>query len=170
MNLCVLVKTYESQKYFMELEKAKVKFYNMTLVYDKDLKRILFCKRKKNPYKDKLNFPGGKLEEGEQSINAADRELDEETGYGRSDVTPLCHLIDFTYYTTERMVEFYVCKLLIDKEPIQEEGGNELVWININGTDFSDVDVFAGDGNVLHCYNMAEKYRHNIFSENVVHS
>lgn len=135
-----------------------MKSYNMTLVYDKDLKRILFCRRKRQPYIGKLNFCGGKIEEGEQSIDAAYRELMEETGYGRDDVTPLCHLIDFTYYSTERMVEFYVCRLLVDKEPIQEEGGNELVWENISGTDFSNNEIFAGDGNIYHCFNMAQKY------------
>ena len=137
----------------------------MTLIYDKDFKHILFCKRKKQPYIGKLNFPGGKLEAGETPIDAAYRELEEETGFGRDDVTPLAHLIDFAYYSTERLVEFYVCRILTDKEPVQEEGGNELVWINITGTDFSDVAVYAGDGNILHCLRMAEKYRNRIFGE-----
>ncbi len=145
-----------------------MKSYNMTLIYDKDLKRILFCKRKKHPYIGKLNFPGGKLEAGETPIDAAYRELEEETGFGKNEVTSLYHLIDFAYYSTDRIVEFYACQLLVDKEPIQEEGGNELVWVNVSGTDFSDVNVFAGDGNIFHCFNMAEKYRDKIFGEPVV--
>ena len=135
-----------------------MKTYNMTMVYDKDLKRILFCRRKKQPYIGKLNFLGGKVEVGEKSIDAAYRELLEETGFGRDDVTKLVHLIDFAYYSTDRMVEFYVCKLLTDKESIQEEGGNELVWENIGGTDFSNNEIFAGDGNIYHCFYMAQKY------------
>ena len=38
------------------------------MVYDQEFRRILFCKRKKRPYIGKLNFPGGKWEEGEEYI------------------------------------------------------------------------------------------------------
>ena len=52
-----------------------MKRYNIVMVYDQEMKRILFCKRKKRPYLGKLNFPGGKWEEGETYIDGAYREL-----------------------------------------------------------------------------------------------
>ena len=47
-----------------------MKRYNIIMVYDQEMKRLLFCKRKKRPYIGKLNFPGGKWEEGEEYIEA----------------------------------------------------------------------------------------------------
>lgn len=46
----------------------------------KDYKKILMVKRNKNPYKDCWNGIGGKIEEGENEIQAAIRESKEETG------------------------------------------------------------------------------------------
>ena len=56
-------------KYQKDLEAKKsevntLKRYNIIMVFSADNSRILFCKRKKPPYIGKLNFPGGKWEEG----------------------------------------------------------------------------------------------------------
>ncbi|MFP3472321.1 NUDIX hydrolase, partial [Micrococcus sp. SIMBA_144] len=40
---------------------------------------IMFCERLKNPYKGLSNLVGGKIEDGEKGIDAAYRELLEET-------------------------------------------------------------------------------------------
>lgn len=142
-----------------------MKRYNIIMVYDSELEKILFCKRRKKPYVGKLNFPGGKWEEvGETYIEGAYRELMEETGISRDAISPMCHLIDFTYYDSNIILELYVCRLLHDVELIPEPGGNELVWINIDGTDFGNNEIFGGDGNILHCYKMADKNRKLIFS------
>ena len=141
-----------------------MKRYNIVMVYDQEMKRILFCKRKKRPYIGKLNFPGGKWEEGETCIDAAYRELQEETGIERDAITPMFHLIDFSYYDTDSILELYVCRLLHAVELVQEAGGNELIWIPIEGTDFGNTEVFGGDGNILHCYLMTERNKKLIFS------
>ena len=145
-----------------------MKRYNIIMVYDQEFRRILFCKRKKRPYIGKLNFPGGKWEEGEEYIDAAYRELWEETGINRELITPMFHLMDFSYYDTEIILELYICRLLQDVKLIQEAGGNELVWISTAGTDFGDTEIFGGDGNILHCYLMAERNRKLIFASDGV--
>lgn len=142
-----------------------MKRYNIVMVYDKEMKRILFCKRKKRPYLGKFNFPGGKWEDGETYIDGAYRELQEETGIGRDVITPMFHLMDFLYYDTNIILELYVCRLIRDVELVQEADGNELTWVTIEGADFGNTEIFGGDGNILHCYLMAERNRKLIFPE-----
>ena len=160
-----IIKRYNSKKgkYQKDLEAKKsevntLKRYNIIMVFSADNSRILFCKRKKPPYIGKLNFPGGKWEEGESFIEAAYRELKEETGIGKESITPLYHLMDLTYYHVNSLIECYMCRLTEEVELIQETGGNELEWISIVGTDFGNTEIFAGDGNILHCFLIAQHY------------
>ena len=160
-----IIKRYNSKKgkYQKDLEAKKsevntLKRYNIIMVFSADNSRILFCKRKKPPYIGKLNFPGGKWEEGESFIEAAYRELKEETGIGKESITPLYHLMDLTYYHVNSLIECYMCRLTEEVELIQETGGNELEWVNIVGTDFGNTEIFAGDGNILHCFLIAQHY------------
>ena len=39
-----------------------MKKYNVIVVFDKELKQILMCKRTKEPYKNMFNLVGGKIE------------------------------------------------------------------------------------------------------------
>lgn len=55
------------------------KHSNCIVVFNKDKSKVLFCKRVKEPFKGKYNFVGGKVENGEHSLHAAYRELEEET-------------------------------------------------------------------------------------------
>ena len=140
-----------------------MKRYNIVMVYDQEFKKLLFCKRKKRPYIGKLNFPGGKWEEGETYIDAAYRELREETGITKDAISPMFHLMDFTYYDTGSILELYVCRLLHDVELTPEPDGNELIWVSTEGIDYADTEIFGGDGNILHCYLMAERNKEMIF-------
>lgn len=47
--------------------------YNLIVVYDQNAQKLLMCKRTKEPYKDMLNFVGGKIESGETDEEAAYR-------------------------------------------------------------------------------------------------
>ena len=51
--------------------------------------KLLFCKRMKDPYKGKYNLVGGKIEPSEDGFVAAYRELEEETGITKEQVTDL---------------------------------------------------------------------------------
>ena len=57
---------------------------NLIVVFNKDLNKVLFCIRAKEPYKGLYNFVGGKVEENETNDEAAYRELFEETGISNS--------------------------------------------------------------------------------------
>ena len=67
--------------------------------------------------------------------------------------------MDLTYYNTNNLIECYVCRLTEEVELIQETGGNELEWISIEGADFGNTEIFAGDGNILHCFMIAQHCR-----------
>lgn len=132
----------------------ELKYCNCIVVFDKEKERLLFCKRKNNPYSGLYNFIGGKLEKNESSENAAYRELFEETGIGRKDIQ-LSRLMDITYYQQKLVLEIYVGILHRDVQLIEEV--NPLEWISIHG-DFSDSGKYAGDKNIAHIVEMALMY------------
>ena len=70
---------------------------NLVIVFNKNKDKVLMCQRRKDPYKGKLNFVGGKVQKGESSENAAYRELFEETGISSKDIV-LHHLVDSIYF------------------------------------------------------------------------
>ena len=128
---------------------------NVAWVFCRDCKAVLMCKRHKNPYLGLYNLLGGKVDPGEGSLDAAYRELDEESGITPTDLTKkLHHLMDFTYYSSEIYpedvrVEVYVGKLHSSILVAGDE--KELLWMDVN-EDFFNFDKFAGEGNIGHIY------------------
>ena len=120
--------------------------YNVLMVYNKEMDQLLMCKRLKNPYKGLNNLIGGKIEDNETGMEAAYRELLEETSISDKDIT-LYHLMDFKYYMQDCYVEVYVGKLKQDVIISGDE--NELYWSDLN-QDFFDMSQFAGEGNIGH--------------------
>lgn len=128
--------------------------YNCIVVFNKTKDAALFCKRQKDPYKGLYNFVGGKVEQGEESIAAAYRELYEETGITRQQIR-LYRLMDIRYYYQDFDLELYVGKLDEDV-PLKEEA-NPLLWLLLT-EDFTDKDRFAGEQNIAHIMNVAKLY------------
>lgn len=120
--------------------------YNLIAVFNEHADKMLMCKRRKNPYKGLSNFVGGKIEENEDGLEAAYRELEEETAITRNDII-LSHLMDFTYYFDNCYVEVYVGKLNKAVEVSGDE--NDLYWSALDN-DFFDVKQYAGEGNIGH--------------------
>ena len=73
---------------------SDIKVMNLLVIYSCDCKEILMCRRRKDPYKGLLNFTGGKVKYGESSIDAAYRELFEETSITDKDIS-LVHFMDY---------------------------------------------------------------------------
>lgn len=131
-----------------------MKKYNCIVVLNNDKTKLLFCKRTKEPFKGRYNFVGGKIEDGEDSMSAAYRELYEETGISSDDIR-LFHFMDFTYYHQNFILELYVGKLSDRKELVEEV--NPLEWLPLE-ENFADPEKFAGDQNIAHIVNIALKY------------
>ena len=120
--------------------------YNLIVVFSADGEKMLMCERKKDPYKGLKNFVGGKIESGENGIDAAYRELFEETGITRDNIG-LVHLMDFTYPLDPCYVEVYAGQLKFDVSIKGEE--NPLFWSRLD-CDFFDMREYAGEGNIGH--------------------
>ena len=139
-KLCCL---YNENKFY---ESENMRGYNIIVVYNENADKILMCKRKKEPYKGLANFVGGKIEKNENGLDAAYRELEEETTITKDDIT-LLHMMDFTYYVENCYLEVYVGKLnkIIDVKGTE----NKLFWSTLDNN-FFDETQYAGEGNIGH--------------------
>ena len=136
-----------------------MKKLNVRLVNSKEEDKILMRKREKEPYKGKFNLVGGKVEQGEDELHAAYRELQEETGITKEDIK-LTNLMNFEYKMQDMELEVYVGKL--DKEKKVVEEINKLYWID-KKDNFFDVEKFAGEGNIGHMMRQVELYKDELF-------
>lgn len=113
--------------------------------------KILLINRNKEPYMGWWAFPGGKIEIGETTKDAAIREIFEETGF---DVDPslYCNLLEDLIENGEIINQFdlnyHVSKLQSPEKIIQNNEG-ELKWF-----DLSEIpqDMVPSDKKVLELY------------------
>ena len=123
-----------------------MKKMNVIVVFDKDLKQTLMCKRTKEPYIGMYNLVGGKIEKENDGLNEAYRELVEETNITKDDIE-LTHFMNLTYVKWDKELEVYYGVLNKDVELIEEV--NKLEWVDIN-ENFFDMTRYAGEGNIGH--------------------
>ena len=131
-----------------------MKKLNLILVLNKEETKILMCKREKEPYKGQYNLVGGKVEENEDELDAAYRELQEETGITNKDIL-LTNIMNFQYKVLDKELEIYMGKLNKDVELIEEV--NKLYWIGKN-LNFFDINKFAGEGIIGHIVEQIKTY------------
>lgn len=137
-----------------------MKKLNVVFVFDKDENNILMCKREKEPYKGKFNLVGGKVEEAEDELTAAYRELQEETGITSDDIV-LTNIMNFEYKILDMELEVYVGKLNKEVELVEEV--NKLYWMK-KSENFFDMDKFAGEGNIGHMLMQVDNYKDKLFN------
>ena len=123
-----------------------MKKYNVIVIFDKDMKKTLMCKRTKEPYMNMYNLVGGKIEREKDGLNEAYRELVEETNINKDDVL-LKHFMNIEYVSFNKLLEVYYGILNKNVELIEEV--NKLEWVSINDN-FFDMNKYAGEGNIGH--------------------
>ena len=123
-----------------------MKKYNVVVVFDKDFKKTLMCKRTKEPYKGMYNLVGGKIEKDNDGLNEAYRELYEETNISNEDIS-LEHFMNIEYISFNKMIEVYYG--VLNKKVQLVEEVNKLEWVMIDD-DFFDMNKYAGEGNIGH--------------------
>ena len=153
----------KTKRHLDETEDIKVieismKKLNVIIVFNKEEDKILMCRRTKEPYKGKLNLVGGKVEKDEDELQAAYRELEEETAITRDDIK-LINVMNFEYKLQDMELEVYAGKL--NKEVNLVEEINKLLWVDKNDN-FFDIDKYAGEGNIGHMLRQVEIYKDEI--------
>ena len=138
-----------------------MKRMNVIVVYDRTRSNILMCLRRKDPYKGKLNFVGGKLKPDETGMAAAYRELWEETAITAEDIS-LIHLMDMNYYTYRIQIQVYVGRL--NKDVLVHGDENQLLWLPAD-SNFEDMTRYAGEGNIAHIIEMIRDDIDNLLPE-----
>ena len=123
-----------------------MKKMNVIVIFDKDLKKTLMCKRTKEPYMGMYNLVGGKIEKENDGLNEAYRELREETSITNADVE-LVHFMNLTYSKWNKELEVYYG--VLNKSVTLVEEVNKLEWVDINDN-FFDMNKYAGEGNIGH--------------------
>ena len=123
-----------------------MKKFNLIVIFNASLDKVLFCVRAKEPYKGLYNFVGGKVEENESNDDAAYRELFEETGISNKDVE-LDHFMDLNYFKDEKNLQVYYG--ILKHEVVLVEEKNKLEWVTIND-ELLDNSKFAGNYNIPH--------------------
>ena len=131
--------------------------FNLIVIFNANLDKVLFCIRTKEPYKGLYNFVGGKVEENESNDNAAYRELFEETGISNQDIK-LEHFMDLNYFKYENNLQVYY-GILKNKVDLVEEK-NKLKWVDINEK-LLDNSKFAGNYNIPHIIRQIKVYLKN---------
>lgn len=132
--------------------------YNLIAVVNEDSSAWLLCKRLKEPYMGMYNLVGGKIEPGEDGLSAAYRELFEETGITKEDIT-LTHLLDYTFRLDACYVEVYAGRL---NKAVDVRGDeNELHWMDFDENYF-DTSKFAGEGSIGHVLEHIQFYAEKV--------
>ena len=123
-----------------------MKKYNVIVVFDKNMKNTLMCKRAKEPYLGMYNLVGGKIEKENDGLNEAYRELFEETNISKDDIN-LMHFMNIEYKTMNKLLEVYYGTLNKEVKLIEEV--NKLEWVLIDD-DFFNMNKYAGEGIIGH--------------------
>lgn len=131
--------------------------FNLIVIFNVSLDKVLFCIRAKEPYKGLYNFVGGKVEENESNDNAAYRELFEETGISNQDIE-LEHFMDLNYFKYGNNLQVYYGVLKHKVDLVEEK--NKLEWVAINEK-LLDNSKFAGNYNIPHIIRQIKVYLKN---------
>ena len=123
-----------------------MKRMNVIVIFDKNLDKLVMCKRSKEPYMGMYNLVGGKIEKENDGLNEAYRELEEETNIKLEDFD-LIYFMNITYVKSDTELEVYYGILNKDVSLIEEV--NKLEWVNVNDN-FFDMSKYAGEGNIGH--------------------
>jgi 8-oxo-dGTP diphosphatase len=121
--------------------------------------KVLMCLRSRNPYKGLYNLVGGKIEANEDYLSSAYRELLEETGIKREEIT-LVPFMDFVWHPINMKMLVFIGKLEEEVSLIEEI--HKLKWVSLD-EDFFDTSIFAGEGNIGHMVHIYKINKDEIF-------
>lgn len=103
-------------------------------------KKIFVTQRGYGEFKDKWEFPGGKLEEGESGEDCIVREIKEELD-ADIEVVDFLNTIKYTYPTFCLIMHNYICKLKKDHLSLLEHEAAKFISVDeLDSVDFLPAD------------------------------
>ena len=107
--------------------------------------QVILVQRSKQPRKGAWGFPGGHVEPGETPVEAAVRELREETGV---DALPLSKLTEFEVTSQNPdgspAAHFHLTAVLcryVSGVPIADDDADDAGWFRVDGLEHSGLDL-----------------------------
>lgn len=126
---------------------------NVAIIYHHTENKILMCLREKEPYKGRYNLLGGKVEDGEDELEAIYREVFEESGITSKDIE-LTWIMNIQFKLDDCELEVFAGKLNKEVELVEEI--NKLSWMSLD--EYFGDKRFAGEGNIQYMLNYIDEY------------
>lgn len=106
--------------------------FTLSIVFNKQMSHVLMCVHQKQ---GALNFIGGKVDASETNMDASYRELEEETGITRDDVSLEFIRQEAVTECTGDVWNMYITAGVLNKDSIElHQEKNPLKWIPITDT------------------------------------
>ncbi|NLK21724.1 MAG: NUDIX hydrolase [Epulopiscium sp.] len=105
---------------------------------------ILFVRQYRQPVGEEiLEIPAGTLEEGEEPLECAKRELEEETGYKANEFTHICSMYTAVGFCTEIIHIYLGTDLIMGKQNLDEDE-----FVNVEKYPFNEAMKMIFDGRI----------------------
>ena len=147
-----------------ERPSGKVQRYNVIVVFDPNYEAVLLELKHKGPYPGQYNFPGGKLEEGEEPQESAERELLEETKLGPDNIWSLKWLVTHSFPDGPNdaiILDVFYTRLKtfgdIEVLPTNTDVGDPLCWRAVESISNANDATLAGQGNLPYLVRLARE-------------
>lgn len=115
---------------------SKTELTNMIMVFDKKNNKVLVQNRNKHP--KGITFPGGHVEKGESFVEAAIREVKEETGLAVKNLKA-CGVIHWCNKETDDRYLAFLYKTCDFKGSIKHSDEGEVFWTDIEKLEMMDL-------------------------------
>ena len=152
-----------------------MKQYVVAILLNPALDKILLLHRNKDPYANRLNGIGGKIERGETVQEAFQREMYEETGLSPNELAYYQEMVTMTFPNGLKLVCFYGVLSYESIISVENEEGF-LTWYSIEERDLLNASnsMLAGDGNLPYLIQfarnleMSRKNKDQLFQKSII--
>ena len=105
---------------------------------------VIMVKQSRGSFGNVLEVPAGKVDKGEDPLDTAKRELEEETGYTAKQIIPLISYYPSVGYTTEQIN----CYVALDIIKLGDQRLDDGERIEVVKMDFHDIVKMIKDGEI----------------------